>query len=63
MLEFPGEEGVRCVTLEGEDLAAVLPILRAGNALTTVVDGEDTQAGLAVRVLVPNEESPCPDQS
>ena len=61
-VEFPGEEGVRCVTLEGEDLAAVLPILQAGNALTTVVDGEDTQAGLSVRVLVPNEPSPCPDQ-
>ncbi len=62
-VEFPGEEGMRCVTLEGEDLAAVLPILQAGNALTTVVDADDTQAGLSVRVLVPGDESPCPDQS
>jgi len=61
-VEFPGEDGVRCVTLQGEDLAEVFPILQAGNSLTTVVDGQDTQAGLQVRVLVPREESPCPDQ-
>jgi hypothetical protein len=60
-VEFPGEEGTRCVTLEGEDLEAVLPILQNGNALTTVFDQDDTQAGLLVRVLVPNEPSPCPD--
>ncbi|HUP82722.1 MAG TPA: hypothetical protein VM284_00855, partial [Candidatus Limnocylindria bacterium] len=59
--EFPGEEGARCVTLSGDALAAVWPQLRDGNQLTVFVDGDGTQAAPLVRVLVPGDESPCPD--
>jgi hypothetical protein len=58
---FPGEDGARCVTLSGDALAAIWPALRDGNQLTVFVDGTGTQAAPVVRVLVPGDESPCPD--
>jgi hypothetical protein len=58
---FPGEEGARCLTLSGDALAAIWPALRDGNQLTVFVDGAGTQAAPVVRVLVPGDESPCPD--
>lgn len=61
-VEFPGEEGDRCVTASGEALDVLLPILAAGNQLTIFVDTDGTQAAPIVRVLVPGEPSPCPDE-
>lgn len=58
---FPGEQGDRCVTLSGDALAAVWPTLRDGTQLTVFVDSVGTQAAPVVRVLVPGDESPCPD--
>jgi hypothetical protein len=58
---FPGEEGARCVTLSGDALAQVWPALRDGNQLTVFVDAAGTVAAPVVRVLVPGDESPCPD--
>lgn len=60
-VEFPGEAGARCVTLTGDALATVWPALRDGTQLTVFVDSEGTQAAPTVRVLVPGDESPCPD--
>lgn len=60
---FPGEEGGRCVTLAGDALAAIWPALRDGNQLTVFVDAANTQAAPVVRVLVPGDESPCPDSA
>jgi hypothetical protein len=60
-VDFPGEAGARCVTLTGDALAAIWPQLRDGNQLTVFVDGAGTQAAPLVRVLVPGDESPCPD--
>lgn len=56
-----GEEGARCVTLSDDALAAIWPALRDGTQLTVFVDGAGTQAAPVVRVLVPGDESPCPD--
>jgi hypothetical protein len=58
---FAGEAGDRCVTLSGDALAAIWPALRDGNQLTVFVDSAGTQAAPVVRVLVPGDESPCPD--
>lgn len=60
-VSFPGAEGDRCVTLSGDALAAVLPTLQTGTQLTTFVDQAGNLAAPVVRVLVPGEESPCPD--
>jgi hypothetical protein len=60
---FPGEAGDRCVTLSGEALDAIWPTLRDGNQLTVFADSAGTQAAPVVRVLVPGDESPCPDKN
>ena len=60
-VEFAGEEGARCVTLTGDALGAIWPALRDGNQLTVFVDDAATEATPIVRVLVPGDESPCPD--
>lgn len=60
-VEFPGDEGARCVTLTDDALAAIWPALRDGTQLTVFVDAEGTQAAPTVRVLVPGDESPCPN--
>ncbi|MEP7158700.1 MAG: hypothetical protein ABI797_04685 [Chloroflexota bacterium] len=62
-IEFPGEEGDRCVTLSSDALAALWPILRDANQLTVLVDEQGNQAAPVVRVLVPGDESPCPDET
>jgi hypothetical protein len=62
-VEFPGEAGDRCVTLSGEALDAIWPTLRDGNQLTVFADSAGTQAAPIVRVLVPGDESPCPDKA
>jgi hypothetical protein len=59
---FPGEAGDRCITLSTDALAAIWPTLRDGNQLTVLVDSVGTQAAPIVRVLVPGDESPCPDR-
>ena len=60
-VEFPGEEGARCLTLSGDALAQIWPALRDGTQLTVLVDADGTQAAPLVRVVVPGDESPCPD--
>ena len=60
-IAYPGEEGDRCVTLTTDALAALWPILRDANQLTVLVDQQGNQAAPVVRVLVPGDESPCPD--
>ena len=60
-VEFPGQQGSRCVTLSGDDLAALWPALLSANQLTTFVDSADASRSLVVAVLVPGEDSPCPD--
>lgn len=60
---FPGEEGDRCVTLSGDALAALWPTLRDANQLTVLVDQQGNRAAPVVRVLVPGDESPCPDET
>lgn len=62
-IEFPGQAGARCLTLAGEDLGTALPVLLAANQLTIFIDGVDTQKSAVAVVVVPGEESPCPDQS
>jgi hypothetical protein len=56
-----GGEGERCATISGADLGMLLPSLREANQLTRFVD-EESEASLLVRVLVPGERSPCPDE-
>ena len=58
---YPSGEGDRCVTLSGDALVAVWPDLLNGNQLTVFVDQAGGQAAPIVRVLVPGDESPCPD--
>ena len=49
----------RCGTVNGEDLAKLLPIVQASNALTRFVDSTGAKMSLQVRVLLPGEASPC----
>jgi hypothetical protein len=58
---FPAEQGDRCVTLSGAALGAIWPQLLNANQLTVFVDQDGNQAAPVVRVLVPGDESPCPD--
>lgn len=60
---FPGEAGDRCITLSGDALTAIWSTLRDGNQLTVLIDSAGTQVAPVVRVLVPGDESPCPDRS
>jgi hypothetical protein len=60
-VEFPGQAGTRCVTLAGEDLSAVWPLLLNANQLTVFRDAADSTSSLVVAVLVPGQDSPCPD--
>lgn len=61
-VEFPGLVGVRCVTLSGEDLDVVLPVLLGANQLTIFNDAVDTFKSALAVVVVPGAESPCPDE-
>jgi hypothetical protein len=54
-----GATGQRCATVEGEDLAALLPVLLASNQLSVFVDSTGVEHSVQARALVPDEESPC----
>lgn len=62
-VEFPDLDGARCITLSGDDLAAVFPVLRGANQLTVFHDTVDTTKSAVAVVVVPGAESPCPDES
>ena len=49
----------RCATVTGADLAKLLPVVQASNALTRFVDSTGAKVSLQVRVLLPGEASPC----
>lgn len=59
----PVAPDARCATVSGEQLEALLPVLREANQLTRFIDGDGEQRSLLVRVLVPGEPSPCADES
>jgi hypothetical protein len=48
-----------CATVTGADLAKLLPVVQASNALTRFVDSTGAKVSLQVRVLLPGEASPC----
>ncbi len=50
--------GSTCLTLSGDELATMLPVLQSSNQLTVFAQG-DTQRQPVVRALVPGEPSPC----
>ncbi len=62
-VDFPGLAGARCVTLSGDDLEKVLPVLRGANQLTVFHDTVDTTRSVIAVVVVPGADSPCPDES
>jgi hypothetical protein len=49
----------RCAAVTGGDLAKLLPVVQASNALTRFVDSTGAKMSLQVRVLLPGEASPC----
>jgi hypothetical protein len=57
--EFPGIANGRCVTLAGDDLETVWPVLLQGNQLTVFTDDDDAARSAVVAVLVPEQPSPC----
>jgi hypothetical protein len=62
-VDYPGQTGARCVTLSGDDLETLLPLLLAANQLTVFTDSDDAVRSAVAVVLVPGEESPCPDEA
>lgn len=60
-VDFPGVAGARCITLNGDDLEAVLPVLIGANQLTVFNDAVDTTKSALAVVVVPGADSPCPD--
>jgi hypothetical protein len=54
-----GSDTSRCGVVTGADLALLLPAVKSANALTRFVDVNGTGDALQVRVMVPNEPSPC----
>ena len=61
-VEFPsGDALTRCMTLVGDDLAAVWPVLIGANQLTVFHDEVDGQRSAVVAVLTPGQPSPCSD--
>ena len=57
--EFPGEAGARCLTVSGDDLDVVLPVLEDANQLSVFHDEVDGQRSAVAVVVVPGAESPC----
>jgi hypothetical protein len=49
----------RCGVVTGTDLAALLPAVQAGNALTRFTDSTGASMSLDVRVLLPGETGSC----
>jgi len=54
-----GVAGYRCGVVAGTDLATLLPVVQASNALTQFVDSNGAKMSLQVRVLLPGESGPC----
>lgn len=57
---FPGDEGLRCLQVETDDLTRILPFLRAANQLTVFVDAAGNERSAIARVIVPGEDPVCP---
>jgi hypothetical protein len=55
-----GGAGYRCATVTGSDLATLLPVVEAANALTVFVDSANAKMSAKVEVLVPGDAGPCP---
>jgi hypothetical protein len=49
----------RCGTVTGSDLATLLPVFQAGNALTRFVDSTGAKVSVQAVVLVPGDPGPC----
>jgi hypothetical protein len=49
----------RCAVVTGADLAKLLPVVQASNALTRFVDSAGDMVSIQARVLLPGEASPC----
>jgi hypothetical protein len=54
-----GNDASRCAVVAGADLATLLPVVRQSNQLTRFVDSAGVKDSLLVRVMVPDEPSPC----
>jgi hypothetical protein len=54
--------GGRCATVSGADLELLLPAVEQANQLTIFVDADEVGTSLVARVVVPGEQSPCPDE-
>lgn len=61
-VEFPGgEPSERCRTYAGQAAATLLPVLLGADQATVFHDAVDSTRSLVAAVLVPGQESPCPD--
>jgi hypothetical protein len=49
----------RCGVVAGDDLATLLPVVKAANQLTILVDSSGSKASIQARALMPGEPSPC----
>jgi hypothetical protein len=54
-----GSTDIRCAVVSGGDMAALLPAILDGNALTRYSDSEGVAKSLVARPLLPGEPSPC----
>jgi len=54
-----GNVAYRCGVVSGSDLATLLPVVQASNAITRFVDTAGTKKTLLLRVLTPGETAPC----
>ncbi|MGD0409214.1 MAG: hypothetical protein ABSB34_09520 [Candidatus Limnocylindrales bacterium] len=54
-----GVAGYRCGVVSGPELATLLPVVQASDALTQFVDSSGVKMSLQVRVLLPGESGPC----
>jgi hypothetical protein len=54
-----GNVAYRCGVVSGSDLATLLPIVQASNAITRFIDTAGTKKTLLLRVLTPGETAPC----
>jgi hypothetical protein len=54
-----GGNDYRCAIVSGGDLATLLPVVQAANALTRFTDSAGTVRSLQVRVLTPGDAGPC----
>jgi hypothetical protein len=54
-----GSADIRCAVVSGGDLAALLPAIENGNALTRYTDADGVSKSLQARPLLPGEPAPC----